>query len=89
MKEGELKKQLLKEGFKDVYSWEDKPHEFYSRHNHPYDTKLIILEGSIKLTLENKVLELKSGDNIYIKANEINEAKVGKKGCKYLVEEVK
>ena len=85
----EAREKLLKDGFKKVYTWEDKPNEFYKKHNHPYDTKLIILEGSMKITLNDNILELKSGDEIHIKTNEMHEVTIGKNGCKYLVGEVK
>lgn len=40
----EIKKEL-KKNWSKVYIWEDKPNEFYEKHSHPYDTKLVILEG--------------------------------------------
>ncbi len=89
MNEEKLKKELENQGFKKVYIGEDKPNEFYKKHNHPYGTKLIILNGSMRIILENKILKLKSKDNIYIKAYETHEVLIGKNGCKYLVGEEK
>ena len=53
----EIKKELKKNWTK-VYIWEDKPNEFYEKYSHPYDTKLVILEGEMLLTIENKRYEL-------------------------------
>ena len=86
MKEIELKKSLIKKGY-NVYVWSDKPNEHYKSHNHPYDTKLIILRGSMKLTMENRIFELKPGKEFYIKAKEMHGALIGKEGCRYLVGE--
>ncbi len=84
-----LKKEMSEEGFKDIYVWEDKPGETYEPHSHKWETKLIILSGSIELKINDNLNTLRTGDSIYIKANQIHEAIVGSSGCKYLVGEGK
>lgn len=84
-----LKEEIKKEGFKEIYEWEDKPNTTYSTHSHDYKTKLIIINGSIRIRINSENRELKAGDYIYIKANETHEAIVGNDGCKYLVGEGK
>ncbi len=90
MKTNELEiKKLIAEGFKEVYVWKDKPNEIYKEHSHPYDTKLIIVGGEISLNLENKNVRLKAGDAVLIKKNKLHSAKVGDRGCEYIVGEAK
>ena len=86
MREDYLKKKLEKE-FKKVYVWTDKPNEIYEKHSHPYEFKLIILEGSMKLKAEEESFVLKKGSEINIGKNKEHEAVVGKEGCRYLVGE--
>ncbi len=82
----DLKKRLLSEGYKNVYVWEDIPDSNYLPHYHRTDTKIIILEGNMILTLNEKTEKLKIGDEVEIKAYKKHSAKT-EKGCKYLVGE--
>ena len=84
-----LKKEMKEEAFKDIYVWEDKPGKLYEPHSHKWETKLVIIAGSIKIKTTGKWKTLKAGDSIYIKYNQIHEAVVGNRGCKYLVGEGK
>ncbi len=82
-----LKKKLSSEGYKDVYVWEDTPNTNYDTHFHRTDTKIIILDGEMILTLNGETKKLKVGDEVEIEKNEKHSAKIGKKRCKYLVGE--
>ena len=79
----------LKNSWKKVYLWKDKPNELYGIHSHDYDVKLIILEGDIGIKLHEKEIELSAGNEIHIKPFEEHEATVGKYGCTYIVAEVR
>lgn len=86
MKQKELRNNLEKK-FRKVYVWTDKPKEIYEKHSHNYDAKLIILEGSMELKVEERDLILKKGSEVEINKHKEHSAIIGKNGCKYLVGE--
>jgi len=82
-----LKEELKKEGFKKIKVEKDKPHVHYALHLHPYNSAIIVLEGDLVINRDNEDVELGEGDRIDIDINEEHSAKVGPKGCKYIVAE--
>jgi mannose-6-phosphate isomerase-like protein (cupin superfamily) len=87
MTEQEYKNQLEKEGFKDIYVWEDGPLVEYPKHTHEKFTTHIILEGEMTLADSSGAKVLKVGDRLDILAGTVHSAKMGQEGCKYLVGE--
>lgn len=91
MDEGKIIEKLTSEGYQEVYIWDAKPGEFDAEHQHDFDTKLIILAGEIQIRtavgnfLSNTIY--KTGDEITISKHQPHEAKVGAKGCRYIVAE--
>jgi quercetin dioxygenase-like cupin family protein len=55
----------------------------YATHSHPEAKLLVILEGSMKLSVEGKEYDARSGDLIVIPGNTEHSALVGKKGCRF------
>lgn len=83
----EIKKILEKEGYKNVYLWEDSPNSFYDWHTHPnYETRWVY-EGQVTIgvKINDKVVELnlKQGDKLEIPANTPHYAKTST-GVKYV-----
>ncbi len=80
--------EILKhEGFGNVYVQEDGPHKFYPEHTHETKVAHVILEGQMALTSEGETHTLKEGDRFDVPANAVHFAKIGPKGCRYLVGE--
>jgi quercetin dioxygenase-like cupin family protein len=88
MNENELKKRLRKEGFKNVYVWQDGPPAFYPDHTRAEVTAHIILEGEMTVTSEGKTRTRKTGERFDVLANTIHSAKMGPRGCRHLVGEM-
>jgi quercetin dioxygenase-like cupin family protein len=87
MNEGESRKQLIAEGFAHTYVWQDGPQAFYSDHTHAGLTAHIIIDGEMTLAMGGKSQTFRVGDRCDVPAGTIHSAKMGPKGCRYLVGE--
>lgn len=85
--EQEIKSQLIKEGFGGVFTYQDDPNFEYARHTHEKSAVHVILEGSMTLTDAEGAKELLAGERINIPAGTVHSAKMGPRGCKYIVGE--
>ena len=83
----QLEKQLHSEGFHRTYSWQDGPGAFYPDHTHAMETAHIILEGEMMLTQSGETRTYKAGDRVDVPAGAIHSAKMGPRGCRYLIGE--
>lgn len=83
----EPEKQLRAEGFTHTYVWEDGPGVFYPDHTHPNATAHIILEGEMTVTSQGKTQTCKSGERFDVPAHTVHSAKMGPRGCRYLIGE--
>lgn len=80
--------ELLKaQGFDKVYVWDATPGEEDAEHSHEFDTKLVILDGDLALTMRGTTTLLKEKDEFEIPRNEKHAAVVGARGCSYIVAE--
>jgi quercetin dioxygenase-like cupin family protein len=87
MNEQELTAQLRREGFSETYVWEDGPNAFYPEHTHAMETAHIILEGEMTLIMAGKSQTFHAGDRCDVPAGAIHAAKMGARGCRYLIGE--
>jgi uncharacterized cupin superfamily protein len=87
LSESESRKQLVSEGFEDTYVWQDGPHASYSDHTHAGLTAHIILDGEMTLTMDGKSQTFHVGDRCDVPAGAVHSAKMGPKGCRYIVGE--
>jgi mannose-6-phosphate isomerase-like protein (cupin superfamily) len=82
-----LELQLHMEGFLHTYVWQDGPEAFYPDHQHPVETAQIILEGEMTLTQGAERRTYGAGDRCDVPARALHSAKMGPRGCKYLIGE--
>jgi len=87
MNEQQLTAQLRREGFSHSYVWEDGPNAFYPEHTHPAETAHIILDGEMTLTMGGEPQTFRAGDRCDVPAGAIHSAKMGARGCRYLIGE--
>jgi mannose-6-phosphate isomerase-like protein (cupin superfamily) len=87
LSEVELRKQLSAEGFAHAYVWQDGPHAFYSDHTHAGLTAHIILDGEMTLAMGGTSQTFHVGDRCDVPASAVHSAKMGPRGCRYLVGE--
>ena len=83
----ELETQLHSEGFAHTYVWEDGPDCRYSDHTHPMETAHIILEGEMTLTRDGRSRTYRAGERCDVPAGSVHAARMGPKGCRYLIGE--
>ncbi|MFB3921417.1 MAG: cupin domain-containing protein [Terriglobia bacterium] len=83
----DLERQLRTEGFTHTYAWEDGPGVFYPDHTHPNETAHVILEGEMTVTSQGKTRTYKPGERFDVPAQTVHSARMGPKGCRYLIGE--
>jgi len=82
-----LEKQLHDEGFPHTYVWQDSPNAFYSDHTHAVETAHIILDGEMTLTQGAETRTFGAGERCDVPAGALHSAKMGPRGCRYLIGE--
>jgi len=87
MNEQELAQQLKREGFPHTYVWQDGPGTHYADHRHATETAHIILSGEMTLTMNGRTETYRAGERSDVPAGTVHSAKIGPKGCRYLVGE--
>lgn len=83
----ELEKQLSAEGFTHTYVWEDGPGVYYPDHTHPTETAHIVIHGEMTITCNGGTKTYKPGERFDVPAHTVHSAKMGPKGCRYLIGE--
>ncbi|MGC1485184.1 MAG: hypothetical protein WA789_15435 [Candidatus Acidiferrum sp.] len=87
MDEKELANQLEREGFNRTYIWQDEPNAFYPEHTHETETSRIILEGEMTLIMAGRAGTFRAGGRCDVPAGAVHSAKMGSRGCRYLIGE--
>jgi mannose-6-phosphate isomerase-like protein (cupin superfamily) len=87
MDEKALARQLGREGFGHTFVWQDGPNAFYPDHAHAEETAHIILSGEMTLTMNGKPETFREGDRCDVPAGAMHSAKMGPRGCRYLIGE--
>jgi mannose-6-phosphate isomerase-like protein (cupin superfamily) len=82
-----LESRLHGEGFLHTYVWQDGPNVFYPDHAHAVETAHIILDGEMTLTQGGEKRTFGVGERCDVPANAVHSAKMGPRGCKYLIGE--
>ena len=83
----DLETQLRSEGFHTTYVWEDAPNIFYPPHTHATETAHIVLDGELTLAVGGKEQTFRRGERCDVPAGAVHSARMGPKGCTYLVGE--
>jgi len=87
MDEKELAAGLNEEGFRHTYVWQDGPNAFYPDHKHNAETAHIILSGEMTLMLGGEAKTYRTGDRCDVPAGAKHSARMGPRGCRYLIGE--
>jgi hypothetical protein len=83
-----LETQLQSEGFSHTFVWQDGPNASYPDHRHVGLTAHIILDGEMTLTMNGESKIYRVGERCDVGAGEVHSAKMGPKGCRYLIGEM-
>lgn len=79
-----IKERMLREDFSILNEYDDPPNEVFPEHDHPGDQLLVVLKGSISITMNGETSILKPGDEMFFPAKVMHSAQVGPEGCLYL-----
>jgi mannose-6-phosphate isomerase-like protein (cupin superfamily) len=82
-----LERQLRNEGFLHTYVWQDGPNAFYEDHTHAMETAHIILDGQMTITQGGETRTFHLGERCDVPAGAVHSAKIGPRGCRYLIGE--
>jgi len=82
-----LELKLHGEGFLNTYVWQDGPNAFYADHTHAAETAHIILDGQMTLTQGGATRTFRAGERCDVPAGAVHSAKMGPRGCRYLIGE--
>jgi quercetin dioxygenase-like cupin family protein len=85
--EKQFAEQLRREGFAHTYVWQDPPGAHYAEHTHPVETAHVILDGEMTLTIHGESRTFRAGERCDVPAGAVHAAKMGPKGCRYLIGE--
>jgi quercetin dioxygenase-like cupin family protein len=87
MDEKKLAEQLRNEGFGHTYVWQDAPNAHYPDHTHTEETAHIILSGEMAVTMASDTQTYRAGQRCDVPAGAVHSARMGPKGCRYLIGE--
>lgn len=76
-----IKNRMLREGFTIINEYDDPPNEVFPDHDHSGDQLLVVIKGSMEVTMNGKTSVLKPGDDVFFPAKVRHSAKVGPEGC--------
>lgn len=83
---------LKLEGYDNVYAWDAPPDEIEEEHEHPFETKLVIVAGEMRINVlrvdKMEDFTLHPGQEIEINRGERHNATAGPEGCRYVVGEM-
>lgn len=87
LNENDLRESLRSEGFRKIYVWQDGPSAYYPEHTHATATAHIVLDGEMTLMMDGAMRTYRAGERCDVPAGAEHCARMGPKGCKYLIGE--
>jgi quercetin dioxygenase-like cupin family protein len=87
MNPAQIEEQLQSEGFQHTYVWQDGPDAHYADHTHAGETAHIILDGEMNLTMAGQSRTYRQGERCDVPAGAVHSARMGPRGCRYLIGE--
>lgn len=76
--------RLMRDGYTKLVEYDDPPNEVFPDHTHEGDQYIVILKGSITITMLGKTTVMKPGDEMFFPKQTIHSAVVGPEGCVYI-----
>ncbi|MBU3605108.1 cupin [Polynucleobacter sp. AP-Kaivos-20-H2] len=75
---------LQREGFPDPVEVQQAPNGRLGQHEHPFEVKALVIEGSIDITIHGKSRTYQAGDVFELGWKEVHSESYGSEGVKYL-----
>lgn len=80
-----FREALRRDGYLDVETRSAPPGRFVDTHSHPFDVRLLVLDGSARITCGGEVRDLAPGDVYELEANVPHTEQYGPQGYTFLV----
>jgi quercetin dioxygenase-like cupin family protein len=81
----DFEQQLIRDGYNKVSTHVDKAGYEYPDHCHPVDTAHVVLKGEMTVWFNGQEKVVKEGERLDVGKEVVHRAKIGPKGCTFLV----
>ena len=85
MNKEEFASELSREGFKEVVTVTREADGFMDLHTHPFEAKALILDGELKIWVDDTEIFCKAGDTFHLLAETAHSERSGPAGVTFLV----
>lgn len=85
MNKEEFASELSREGFKEVVIVTREADGFMDVHTHPFEAKALILDGELKIWIDDAEIFCKAGDTFHLRAETPHSERYGPAGVTFLV----
>ncbi len=69
-----IRETLQKEGFFNIFTWQDGPNTSYPLHRHPHYEVRWVVDGILEITQNGKTIRLEPGDRMETEPNILHSA---------------
>lgn len=76
---------FAKDGYGQYWVHTDNPGYFYARHDHQIDTAYVVLVGSMVVEIDGQPQVFNAGERFDVPKHVFHSAKIGSKGCTFLI----
>jgi quercetin dioxygenase-like cupin family protein len=80
----QFQRLLEQEGFPEPVEVEQVPNGRLGNHEHPFEVRALVIQGSIDITIHGKSRTYKTGDMFELGFKEVHSESYGPEGVKYL-----
>jgi quercetin dioxygenase-like cupin family protein len=81
----EFSRSLRAQGFQELVTVEREPDGVLGLHSHPFESKALILDGEIRITVEGTATTYLPGDVFHLEHSQEHRESYGPQGVRYLV----
>lgn len=85
MNTSDFEASLASEGYNEVITREMAANTLVEEHEHPFDARLLILEGEFTLTVDGNAQVYKPGETFRLTAGCRHQEATGEQGARYIV----
>ena len=80
----QFQRLLEQEGFPEPVEVQQVPNGRLGQHEHPFEVKALVIQGSIDITIHGKSKTYQVGDLFELRFKEVHSESYGPEGVKYL-----
>lgn len=85
MERDQFIEMLAREGHAEIVTVGREANRFLDTHSHPFEAKALILDGEIRLCIDDAEQICKTGQIFHLRANQPHSERYGPEGVRYVV----